>query len=75
MMWVLDSSTNLPKIKIYDFSDSLFRGDCFDLVSWLTPLNPNNKRDFVIIAKTIIEYSRRNVIRQKNRYRTKYSYF
>ena len=65
MMWVIDSATNLPKIRIHDFSDPLFRGDCFDLVSWLTPLNPNNKRDFVIIAKTIIEYSRRNVTRQR----------
>jgi len=63
MMWITDNTTSLPKIRLWDFADSFYRGDCFDLVSWVTPLTSNNSHQFIQICKLIIGYSTRNIVR------------
>lgn len=64
MMWVTDSLTNLPKIRMWDFGEPFYRGDCFDLVGWVSTLSPNNKKHFVLICKAIISYGNREVLRK-----------
>lgn len=63
MMWQTDNSTGLPKIKLYDFAESMYRGDCFDLVSWTSTLNPANKQHFVMICRAIIQYGSKQLLR------------
>ena len=63
MQWVIDNATRLPKIRLHDFADPIYRGDCFDLVGWRTPYNPNNKQDFIRICKAIISYGTKQIIR------------
>ena len=61
MMWVNDKTVNLPKIRLYDFADPFYRGDCFDLVTWVSKYNINNPHHFIQICKQIINYGNRVV--------------
>jgi hypothetical protein len=53
-MWVQDRETGLAKIRMYDFANSHYRGDCFDLVALTLQLQSNNKIAFITICKDII---------------------
>lgn len=64
-MAVVDKTTNLYKLKMYDWADSDYRGDIFDLVGKLRSLNPNKGIEFVTICKDII-YSMKHKTLQHN---------
>lgn len=56
-MPTMDKETNAYKLKMYDFADPYYRGDCFDLVgmtSKLGSLNTSKALDFIAICKDII---------------------
>ena len=50
---VLDKQTDLVKIKMYDFANAYYRGDCFDLVGIIRHLNPSRGDYFIAICKDI----------------------
>lgn len=58
-MITMDRQTGLYKLKMYDFADPYYRGDCFDLVGKIRHLNCNKSLDFITICKDII-YSMKN---------------
>jgi len=64
-MAVMDRTTNLYKLKMYDWADPSYRGDCFDLVGKVRSLNPNKSIEFITICKDII-YSMKNKTLQQN---------
>jgi len=37
----MDKQTNMFKLKMYDFADPYYRGDCFDLVGMIRSLHSN----------------------------------
>jgi hypothetical protein len=49
-----DKQTGEVKIKMYDFADSYYRGDCFDLVGIIRRFNVRNGIDFITICRDII---------------------
>lgn len=51
---VVDKQTNLFKIRMYDWADPSYRGDCFDLVGKMRSLNPNRSLEFITICKDIV---------------------
>lgn len=53
-MTTMDRQTALYKLKMYDWADPYYRGDCFDLVGKLRHLNCNKSLDFITICKDII---------------------
>jgi len=54
--WVIDKGTREYKIKMYDFADSIWRGDIIDIVGVILQLNPHNNKDFVQICTHILQY-------------------
>ena len=54
MMWATDGRTRFSKIKLRDFSDSYYRGDCFDFAGMIFRLNPNIPEDFISICNVLI---------------------
>lgn len=50
------------KVKMYDFADSRFRGDIFDIGGIPIGLNCNNPREFIRICKWLIEVASKNKI-------------
>jgi hypothetical protein len=61
----MDRQTGLYKVKMYDWADPGYRGDCFDLVGKLRHLNSNKSLDFITICKDII-YSMKHKTLQNN---------
>ena len=53
-MIVMDKQTSAFKLKMYDFADPYYRGDCFDLVGIVRSLHPNKGVEFVAICNDII---------------------
>ena len=53
-MAVVDKTTNLYKLKMYDWADPDYRGDIFDLVGKIRFLHPNKGIEFVTICKDIL---------------------
>lgn len=57
-MMVQDKQTGAYKLKMYDFADPFYRGDCFDLVGKLLRLSSTRGVEFIAICNSII-YSMR----------------
>lgn len=53
--WHFDRKLNEYKIKMYDFADSYWRGDLFEIVGKVLQLNSNNNLDFIKICEHIIQ--------------------
>jgi hypothetical protein len=51
---VIDREVGVFKIRMYDFGDSYYRGDCFDLVGKLLSTNSSDSVGFITICKDII---------------------
>ena len=64
-MTVLDKNTNCYKLKMYDWADPEYRGDCFDLVAKVRSLNVRNGAEFIAICKDIM-YTMKNRTLQNN---------
>lgn len=50
----LDTQTNCFKVRMYDWADPNYRGDCFDLVGKLIKLNPRIGTEFIAICNDIV---------------------
>lgn len=64
-MTTIDKQTNIYKLKMYDFADPYYRGDCFDLVGIVRSLNSNKGAEFITICNDII-YTMRDKTLQTN---------
>ena len=62
---VMDKQTNMFKLKMYDWANPSFRGDCFDLVGIIRGLRSNNSLDFITICNDII-FSMKHKTLQRN---------
>lgn len=51
---ILDKQTSMYKLKMYDFADPYYRGDCFDLVGIIHSLHSNKSLEFITICRDII---------------------
>ena len=51
---VLDKETGIYKIRMHDFADPSYRGDCFDLVKLILRLYDTNNLNFITICQDII---------------------
>lgn len=54
-MVIMDRQTSNYKLKMYDWADPSYRGDCFDLVSIVRSLNSTKGLDFITICNDIIK--------------------
>lgn len=53
-MYIIDNQTGFNKIKMHDWADMYYRGDCFDLVGIIRKLRSKNSIEFIAICKDII---------------------
>ena len=60
--YVDDKSSGTTKIRMYDFADPYYRGDCFDLVGIIRKFNPNKALEFITICKDIIHTMKDNTL-------------
>ena len=65
MMYDRDNQTRLPKLRIYDFADSFYRGDLFHVASIVFGLNSNNKHDFISICNLLLTIDTQTFSRAK----------
>jgi len=49
------NSYKIPRLRMHDFANSTYSGDCFYIVGYMLGLNSNNPDHFVTICKTIIK--------------------
>lgn len=62
---VMDRQTNMFKLRMHDWADPSYTGDCFDLVGKVRGLNPNRAVDFIAICNDII-YSMKHKTLQRD---------
>lgn len=61
----MDKQTNMYKLKMHDWADPAYRGDCFDLVGIIRHLNPRIGTDFIAICNDIV-YTMKHKTLQRN---------
>lgn len=63
-MTVMDRQSSLFKLKMYDWADPDYRGDCFDLAGKIRSLNPNRGVEFIAICNDIIHTMKHKTLQQ-----------
>lgn len=69
-MSIIDKETNLFKIKMHDWADPKYRGDCFILAGIFRHLNPFVSAEFIAICKDIIHTMKHKTLQHDSTSRT-----
>jgi hypothetical protein len=66
LKFVMDASTRMTKIKMTDFGDRRYSGDCFDIIGIIRSIDVSSSKGFVEACKAILNLSNSEKILSKN---------